>query len=61
MAPSQPVHETLLNWTAPVVVVGTILNWMPQIAALMAVVWYGILIYKELRGKKAKKNDSAAS
>jgi hypothetical protein len=44
--------ETLMNWAAGVTVVGTLLGWLPHIAATLGIVWYCILIYDRFFGDK---------
>ncbi len=38
--------KTLLDATAVITAIGTMLNWMPQVAALFTVVWLAIRIWE---------------
>ena len=39
------------------VIIATILQWLPQIAAVFSIIWYSILIYDRLT-KKGRKHDN---
>jgi hypothetical protein len=42
---------TFLNWASAVSVLGTLLGWLPQIAAALGMFWYCILIYEYFWGR----------
>ena len=52
-----PIISTPAHAVAPVAVLGTIVGYLPAVAALMAVIWYCLLIYDwvEKRWRKRKK------
>ena len=48
-----PVN-TIMNWASAISVIGTLVGWLPQITAGVALIWYCILIYEYLRGRGHK-------
>ena len=40
-----PVATAAMNLTAGATVIGSLIGWLPSIAALLGIIWYCILIY----------------
>jgi hypothetical protein len=46
-----------MNWASALSVLGTLVGWLPEIAAGLAAVWYLVLLYDYLfvKGRKSPK------
>lgn len=55
--PTLVPHELIVpgNVASLSAIIGTLIGWLPHVAALLAVIWYCILIYD--RFKRPKKSD----
>lgn len=42
----------ILDVGAALTALGSIMHWMPEVAALLSVIWYGIRLYEWYKGKK---------
>lgn len=49
----------MIDWSAFLVTITTILSWMPHIAATLAVIWWGFRIYNEWLQKKKLEQELA--
>jgi hypothetical protein len=43
--------KTVLNVASFAAVVGTVAGWLPPLAALLAIIWYCVLLYDRFIGK----------
>lgn len=46
MADMSPVTRTAVETLSVGTVIGTLAGWLPAMAALLSIVWYGIRIYE---------------
>lgn len=53
LAPLKPIGEAVSIAT----VIGTIAGWLPPLAALAAILWYGVLFYDRFRPKRDRSQD----
>lgn len=49
----KPVGETI-SWGA---LIGSLIGWLPTVATLLTVLWYGVLFYDRYMMKKRNRSD----
>jgi hypothetical protein len=54
--PDDQQIASFFNWASAITLVGTLLGWLPNILALMGIIWYGMQAYDwiEKRVRKEK-------
>jgi hypothetical protein len=51
--------KTVGEWAAASITVATILQWLPALTAIGAVVWYAIQIWEKIHGKPFSESSLA--